>query len=219
MLLENANELLTQNPHPFEQGYKRLENGWGFVAVRTAMPRCSGQLVEWWFGYLETTEQYKQWHPRDHIYSGWKGERGTGSYIGGTHLIHEKLGTEAVHKLKLNFREPSILLDTSRFAGAGVSAAIYGRGGPLDLPLWSAHVLHLIHDNADGCVMRSRFWLGDISPNIPVLAGAIRRDMTRDASLAGLEKHCGEEMSILASFLPDLYVRNRHRDRVPLQTA
>ena len=205
MLLSQANQILDQNPHSFEDGFKRLENGHGFIAARTEMPRCSGKMIEWWFSYIHTTEEYKQWHPGDHIFSDWKGPRKTGAYIGGTHLIHERLGTSTIHKLRLNFREPSTILDTSRFNAAGVSAAIYGRGGPLYLPLWSAHVLHLVHDTADGCVMRSRFWLGDVAPAVPLLAGAIRRDMTQDASLAGLHKHCREEMTILASFLPALY--------------
>jgi RHS repeat-associated protein len=30
-----------------------------------------------WFGYLETTEQYKWWHPKDHVWCEWVGERGT----------------------------------------------------------------------------------------------------------------------------------------------
>ena len=208
MLLSEANKLLDHNPHPFEDGFARLSDGIGFVAARTPMPGCNGKMIEWWFGHVETTDQYKQWHPADHVWSGWKGERGTGRYIGGTHLIHERLGGERIHKLKLNFRDPSAVLDPSRFAGAGVSAAIYGRGGPLNLPFWTAHVLHLIHDTNDGCVMRSRFWLGDVSPAVPLLAGAIRRDMTNDESLAGLHRHCREEMAILAGFLPELYRRS-----------
>ena len=125
----------------------------------------------------------------------------------GTHCIHERLGTDTVHKLKLNFRDPATVMDTQRFAAAGIGAAIYGRGGPLNLPVWSARVLHLIHDHPTACTMRSRFWLGDIKPNVPILSGLMRRDMTSNASLAGLAKHCSEEMTILAGFLPALYAR------------
>ena len=121
------------------------------------MPQCSGRMIEWWFSYIHTTEEYKRWHPTEHIFSDWRCERKTGRYIGGTHVIHERLGTDQVHKLKLNFRDPSQILDTTLFEPAEVSPAIYGRGGPLNLPLWSAHVLHLVHDTVEGCVMRSRF--------------------------------------------------------------
>jgi hypothetical protein len=55
--------------------------------------------------------------------------------------------------------------------------------------------------------MRSRFWIGDFDP--PEIAG------TREARLEripdhvgwGLLKHCHEEMSYLAEFLPKLYAR------------
>ncbi|MCB1395765.1 MAG: hypothetical protein H6898_06505 [Rhodobacter sp.] len=205
MKLEQANALLDRNPHPFEDGWQRLDDGTGVVAARTEMPGCSGAMVDWWFSHVHTTEQYKQWHPEEHIWSDWKGPRDTGEYIGGTHLVHERLGTPQVVKLKIQFRDPAAILDTGRFAQAGVSTAIYGRGGPLGVPLWSGHVLHLVHDHAGGCTMRSRFWLGDVSPRIPLLTGLIRRETCSDAALAGLHRHCRTEMAILASFLPDLY--------------
>lgn len=203
MKLSDANQLLTQNPHPFEDGWKRLDDGMGFVAACTEMPGCSGAMIEWWFRNLRTTEQYKRWYPEEHVWCSWKGP--DGSYVGGTHLVHEQLGTPKVIKLKINFRDPSAILDTSRLTQAGVSAAVYGRGGPIGLPLWTGHVLHLIHDNESGCTMRSRFWLGDVSPHIPVLTGVIRRDMCSDDALTGMYHHCKTEMRILASFLPELH--------------
>ena len=63
-------------------------------------------MIAWWFGYLETTEQYKWWHPQDHVWCEWKGERGTGRYIGGEHHVHEFIGGE-LQKLRIRFREPA----------------------------------------------------------------------------------------------------------------
>ncbi len=162
-------------------------------------------MVEWWFSHVKTTEDYKRWHPEAHIWSDWKGPRDTGDYIGGTHLVHEKLGGDQVLKLKINFRDPTAILDTTRFQAAGVSAAIYARVGPLGLPLWTGHVLHLVQDTATGCVMRSRFWLGDVKPRVPILTGIIRRETSNLTALDGLRQHCIEEMTILSGFLPDLY--------------
>jgi len=54
--------------------------GGGTVAVRTPMPGCTGAMVEWWFGHVETTEDYLPWHPEDHVSSAWRGERRTGKY-------------------------------------------------------------------------------------------------------------------------------------------
>lgn len=207
MKLTDANQLLDQDPHPFEDGWNVLDDGVGLVAARTEMPGCSGEMVKWWFSHVQTTEQYKRWHPRAHIWSDWKGPRDSGEYIGGTHLVHEEIEPGKVSKLKINFRDPSAILDTARFADAGVTAAIYGRAGPLHLPLWAGHVLHLVQDTARGCTMRSRFWLGDLTPRIPVLTGLARREMTTDAALGALHRHCKEEMTILAGFLPDLFAQ------------
>ena len=40
-----------------ESGYSRLPDGLLHVAAWTTMPGCKGAMVEWWFGFLETTEQ------------------------------------------------------------------------------------------------------------------------------------------------------------------
>lgn len=120
--------------------------------------------------------------------------------------MHENIGGELA-RLKIHFRDPSEYLDTSRFASAGVTAAICARGGPLDAPVWSSHLIHLCRDTDYGCEMRSRFWIGDFDP--PELAPdrATRIELIPDRIGQGLLKHCHEEMSYLAAFLPVLYKR------------
>ena len=205
MEMSDAHRLLNENPQEFEEGWKRLPSGIGYVAARTEMPKCSGRMVQSWFEDLRTTEQYKSWFPEEHIYFRTNRPKQTRSIIGDTQIIHERLGTDAVLKLKLKFRDPSELLDTDRFSEQGITAAVLARGGPQHLPLWTGNVLHLVHDTDQGCVMRSRFWMGDVSPAIPVLSGLIRKDMTSDAALTGLYEHCKTEMANLAGLLPALY--------------
>ena len=207
MNLADANEMLLNNPHNEEDCWKVLSGGIGFVAARTEMPDCSAEMIEWWFSNLRTTEQYVRWHPKDHVWCEWKGSE-TGTYVGGTHLVHERLGHETVEKLKINFRDPANILDKSLFADAGVGAAIYARGGPIGIPIWSGHVLHMIHDHETGCTMRSRFWIGDVSPAIPILSGLIRRKIASPNALEGLHRHCKEEMRTLATFLPEYHQQN-----------
>jgi DAPG hydrolase-like protein len=165
---------------------------------------CTGAMVAWWFSFIQTTDQYLWWHPRDHVFSDWDGPRGTGTYVGGTHLVHEYIGGR-IHKLKINFRDPSAILDTSRFERAGVSAVVYGRGGPLEAPVWSAHLCHPVQDTPEGCVVRSRFWLGDLDPKPPGVTPAELRELVPDDMVQGLHRHASEEMSILGGFLPTLY--------------
>ncbi len=168
---------------------------------------CGGHMVDWWFGFLETTEQYTWWHPRDHVWCEWVGERGTGRYIGGRHRVHEYIGGELM-KLSIEFQEPSDYLDTSRFEEAGVSAAVCARVGPLDAPIRAGHLIHLCRDTDYGCEMRSRFWLGDTDPPEVAPDRAAREALFPDRVGPALMRHCHEEMSYLAGFLPDLYAKN-----------
>lgn len=167
---------------------------------------CTGRMVEWWFGFLSTTEQYKWWHPIDHVWCEWVGERGTGRFVGGTHNVHEYIGGE-LQKLKIHFRAPTEYFDAARLSRAGISAAVCGRVGPLDAPLWAGHLIHLCRDTEYGCEMRSRFWLGDVDPPELASTRAARIELFPDQMAQGLLKHSHEEMSYLAGFLPGLYAR------------
>ena len=56
--------------------------------------------------------------------------------------------------------------------------------------------------------MRSRFWLGDVDPPELIPDRQARIDMFPDSAGEGLLKHCHEEMSYLAGFLPKLHSAN-----------
>lgn len=208
MLLKDAQMLVTHPYLPMETGWTRLDDGQIYIAARTPMPGCTGKMIDWWFGFVHHIEEYMWWHPRDHIWSGWDGERGTGRYIGGSHLVHEYIGGRLA-KLRINFRDPAGYFDTSAFAAAHVSTAICARGGDLDSPkerpVWNAHLIHFIQDTEDGCVMRSRFWLGDIEGIDAPVTPQLRREVIPDAFGQGLLQHCCEEMALLAGFLPTVY--------------
>ncbi len=206
MRLNDANQLLQPGYLALESGYERLEDGQMHVAVWTTMFGCSGQMIDWWFGYLRDSEQYKWWHPTDHVWCEWVGERGTGRYIGGTHNVHEYIGG-VLQMLKVNFREPSDYLDASRFPEAGVSTAVCARVGPVDAPIWAAHLIHLVRDTAYGCEMRSHFWLGDFDPPSFDPPPEARAAILSDRGAESLLRHCHEEMSYLADFLPQLYAK------------
>jgi hypothetical protein len=77
MRLDEANLLLEPGYQALESGTVRLEDGTLHVASRTTMIGCKGDMIDFWFGFLRTTEQYKRWHPTDHVWCEWVGERGT----------------------------------------------------------------------------------------------------------------------------------------------
>jgi len=208
MELTDADALLEPGYLDLEAGYQRLPDGQLHVAAWTTMFGCAGHMVEWWFGFLETTEQYKWWHPKDHVWCEWQGERGTGAFIGGTHHVHEYIGGE-LQKLKIHFRDPAEYLDASRFREAGVTAAVCARVGLLDAPVWAGHLIHLCRDTDYGCEMRSRFWLGDVDPPEIAPDAEARAALFSDRMGEGLLRHCHEEMSYLAGFLPALHAQHR----------
>lgn len=207
MELAHADALLEPGHLGLESGYVRLPDGQLHVAAWTTLFGCSGRMVEWWFGFIETTEHYKWWHPTDHVWCEWEGERGTGAFVGGTHRVHEYIGGE-LQKLRIHFRDPAEYLDVSRFAEAGVSAAVCARVGPLDAPFFGGHLIHLCRDTPYGCEMRSRFWLGDV--DVPGIADdpEARARLAPDAAGAALQNHCHEEMGYLARFLPALHAKH-----------
>jgi hypothetical protein len=204
MRLDQANRLLEREPLELETGVVRLEDGALHVAVLTPLRGVEGRMVDWRFGFLETTEQYKWWHPRDHVWCEWVGERGTGRYVNGTHRVHEYIGGE-LQKLKIHFRDPAKVLDISRFEGAGVTSVQYARVGPLEGEGWIGHLIHVCRDTDYGTEMRSRFWLGDIEPLAKPLPPESVAALTPEALGRALLRHCSEEMTYLGGFLPGLY--------------
>ena len=81
-------------------------------------------------------------------------------------------------------------------------------------PVRFGHLIHLIRETDDGCEMRSRFWLGNVSIEGLAASGIVNRMansrfVAKQASSLEMGRdlivHCGMEMNHLASFLPDLY--------------
>jgi hypothetical protein len=206
MLLEHANDLLKPGYLSLESGYQRLDDGTLLVAALTLMPGCKRYMVDWWFGYLETSEHYKLWHSGDHVWTEWDENWKPGQYVGATSMVHEYIGGQ-LQKLRIRFRDPAEFLDTGRFDDADVSGVVCARTGLLEAPVWAGHLIHFCRDTDDGCEMRSRFWLGDMDPPDIAPNREARMELFPDEMGKALLQHCIEEMRNLATFLPDLYAR------------
>ncbi|MDG2304650.1 MAG: hypothetical protein P8R42_08315 [Candidatus Binatia bacterium] len=219
--VDEANRLLEPGYLELENGYTRLSNGQVFVATLTKMPGVTAQMIDWWFGwhYLES-QRYKLWHPRAHLANG--AERMVSDdptlsdrekYLHNPNYVTEYIGSDRID-IDITFSDASDFLDTSRFEEARVGTALCGLVGLRGAPLTISALLHLIRETADGCEMRSRFWLGSIEVRgLPAkaildrIAGsnfvarrAVSLELGRDMVV-----HCAMEMNHLASFLPALY--------------
>lgn len=166
MRFEDRHDLLKPGYLPMETGVEIRPDGTGTVAAFTRMPRCRAKMIDWWFSWVGDTDQYKLWHPRDHVASAWEG-RVDGKYIGATHLAVEYMaGQGPVKKLRISFKDPREFFDAAAYDASNVFA-VCGRVGPQDHPFVVSHLCHSVRDTDYGCEMRSRFWQGHIASTDP----------------------------------------------------
>lgn len=218
-----VNRLLDPGYLPLETGFATLPDGTSHAAVLTRFPGATGEMIDWWFGWhgLET-ERYKLWHPQAHLFAQMRYERtrpgltARQKYVGNTSYVDEYIGP-AVFRLTIRFCEPRDFgFAEDRFEAAGVSTAICARVGLSDRPFETGYLIHLVRETAQGCEMRSRFWLGEVhlrtlpegNPIDRILAiRLVRKTMMPERLCRDLFVHCAEEMNHLASFLPALFAQ------------
>ncbi len=209
MHFDDRNDLLQPGYLPLETGIQRHGDGSVTVAALTRMPRCRAKMVDWWFGWLGGTDQYKLWHPRDHISSDWQ-DRTPGSYIGAKHLVEETMVGGEVHRLRIHFRDPREVFDPVGYAAVD-GIAFCARAGRSDKPVNVGHMAHFVRNTDVGCEMRTRFWFGDVHhqdlrTDLPEEVKAmVRRESMTDDFCRRLMQHAIEEMGYLADLLPVLY--------------
>lgn len=211
MHFDDRNQMLAPGYLPLESGITHHDDGTLTIATLTRMPRCRAKMVHWWFGWLGGTDQYKLWHPKDHVFSDWE-DRGTdGNYHGAKHLVHEHLaGSEKLHKLRIHFRDPREVFDPAGYDAVD-GIAVCGRAGSLENPVNLGHMVHFVRNTDYGCEMRTRFWLGhvhhqDLETQLPQDAiHQIRASVLTDQFAKDLHQHAIEEMGYLADLLPVLY--------------
>ncbi len=220
---ERLDRLRDPAPPPAETGWCWLPDGVGYVAVRTAMPGVTGEMVDWWFDWhARDPLRYRVWHPRAHRDNRLDPPRAAGAkaHWGAVHHPVEDVGTGMV-RARIAFHRPSELgfaddaLDDPR-----VATIVCGFAGDDTRRVRHTPMAHMfLRDEAgDGVVLRSRFWLGAaIRPYGPAPLAALgervlnaprarRLALPRDLPRA-LATHCAEEYANLAALLPQLHAR------------
>lgn len=61
LCLQDAKLLLENDYLPFEAGYAINADGMSHIAASTYMPGVTGEMIDWWFGWIHNTDQYKLW--------------------------------------------------------------------------------------------------------------------------------------------------------------
>ncbi|MDX2284129.1 MAG: FAD-binding protein [Bacteroidia bacterium] len=197
-----------------ETGYTREAGGGIHVAVLTPMPGVTPRMWDWWFGWHgSSSSRYKLWHPQAHLSARWEDGQDHPGYVGRTSLIEEYIGDQAF-SAAIQFRHPEACGFSFAAAGdPGEAVYICARLGHPSLPVDFGWLVHQVRRTAQGAEMRSRFWMG--GPYIQVrqeglLAGAVSALLQRLPVMApgfgaDMLRHCAEEMTHLAAFLPALY--------------
>ena len=213
----DAEKALVKQTGVYATEVRRLSDASYLVAVRTSMPEVKADMVRWWFSdFLQTTEHYNWWHPKDHVWMDWENKE-PGEIIGTSHLVHEYIGGN-LSKLRIQF------VNSAEFFGYDANDedtfVICARVGLLDEEMNIAKMCHVVRNTLNGAEMRSRFWLGHISKrqdnktvsSFNSLIGnlAFTRLLTLDKKNAeNLMVHAQEEMKYLAKLLPALYETNK----------
>ena len=204
---------IIEEPGIYKTEFKRLSDASFLVAVRTPMVKVKAEMVRWWFAdFLQTTEHYRWWHPKDHVWMSWE-NKVPGEIVGASHLVHEYIGSE-LSKLRIQFVNPSDFFgydpnDESTFA-------ICARVGLLEEEMNIAKMCHVVQNYEGGAEMRSRFWLGHVferqgNETVKSLSGFFgNMALTRlivlgEQNAKDLQKHVKEEMRYLADLLPGIY--------------
>lgn len=215
----NAPQLLLPGYQPIETGYTVHPDGSGQVHVLTPMPGVTPAMWAWWFAWHgHDPLRYKLWHPQAHLHVAWADGGGdNGRYVGRTSRVIEYVGAQRL-RLTITFVAPRTLgLDEHRLATQG-EVAICARVGFDHTPLDTGWLVHHVRPTAGGCEMRSRFWAGGRHVHVRGLSlGPLGEAVTRRVArlvqpirpqqAADLLVHCAQEMTHLASILPDLHAR------------
>lgn len=200
MNLDNVRDLLEPGYLQHETGLAHCANGEGSIAVWTAWPGTSPEMIDWWFGWhIAKTERYKLWHPQAHYYTQPKydlsdvpGLDDRERYVGNTSWVDEYIGPFN-SRLAIKFHDPATIgLDRNSLEAAGYGTVVYATSHLSDDDSARGQLIHAVRRTPWGSEMRSRFIQ---PPGVVEFIGAALLD------------HCYTEMTHLASFLPHLYAR------------
>jgi transposase-like protein len=182
-MLENINQLLIPDYTPMETGYRFMPNGLVEVAVLTPLPGCKAEWIDWDFGiYLKDMRDCEEFVPKAYLLSQRGGKWKPGSYVGTSNYGEIPIGIP-MPELRLRYDDPAKFFDTSKFKEAGVGAVMCGECFHLDgTP--NGRVFHIVRNTDEGCEMRTRFWLSNITEE--EIQRRIRQSFNWAAKMANL---------------------------------
>jgi catechol 2,3-dioxygenase-like lactoylglutathione lyase family enzyme len=207
--LADVDRLLDPTPLRVENGWCTLPDGCGYVAVSTAMPGVTAEMVDWWFDWhADESIRYRIWHPLAHAANSVKRPEALGAKRH-WHTVHhpvEDVGTGMV-KARIEFLPPSqVGMTTDALDDPAVATIVCGYAGDDTRRVRHTPMFHVFLRDPDGVTLRSRFWLGAALPRL--LNNRVVRRIAMPSGVApALARHCAEEYANLGVLLPELHAR------------
>src|SRR5262249_20201219 len=216
-----VDRLLDPAPLPAETGWCTLEDGVGYVAVRTPMPGVKSDMIEWWFGWNPLDPiRYQIWFPGAHDWTHQEEKGGPAQakrHWGVVDYPVEDIGL-GMRSLRIEFLPPSKLgFSTDAVDDPRVGTIIAGLVGDVAARLQHTIMIHVFLNAADGLILRCRFYIGAeirLYPPEPIAAvssRALNRPLFRrfcpSRAPRALARHCAREYANLAALLPELHRR------------
>ena len=219
---------------------KDFEFGWGWdknnilhIHCNTIFPNATPDMIKFWFinhgNGRGKYHWYKWWHPIDHNRAWWADKQihpvndKKNGYIGHTSYVYEYLCKDIpkteMDYLRIHFVDPKEFGFTDSMINEKEEREIVcARCGFMAFQAEVSKFVHYFERYGDnGCIMKSRFWIGDaiVDDTIPI---PLRWIINILFSLPFMRKvlipsdigqriltHCAKEMGNLATFLPQLY--------------
>lgn len=69
--LDQLNSIISPSSSDFlEHGYVRLSDWTWYLACKTNLRNCTGEMFEWWFSHCDNPERHRWTHPTENIDGG-----------------------------------------------------------------------------------------------------------------------------------------------------
>jgi DAPG hydrolase PhiG domain len=219
LLPTQLGRLLEPEDLPGETAWCTMPDGVGYTAVRTPMPRVTGEMLDWWFAWHPLDPvRYRIWFPGAHAGISIEPafQAAAKPYWNSVHHSLEDVGLGMQH-LRILFLHPVAFgFPHGVLQHPSVATIVCGIAGDDRRRVWHTRMCHFARRTEDGIELRSRFWLGaelrlfTASPLATPINRLLsrptvrRRVIPRRAPLA-MARHCAAEYANLASLLPELH--------------
>ena len=214
---EDRNKIFEPGDLPGEVGLFTLKKGGFQVANKTEFKGCTGEMLQWWFGWHAVDPlRYAIWDPYDHY--GLEISEKDKAYIldpntsipdkgrNVTHTVLESLAAGAKpDKIIIHFDDPADLgFDKEKIFTDKCSFFVCAHAelGPLNVIM-----MHMARDTADGCELRSRFWMGYTKEGKVKLPFFLKPIVKK--KMVALLGHNFTEYANLAAILPEVYAQEK----------